>query len=201
MEASETLTACILEMAEAETNPVLEILDVNEPLVENKKYPPDLLQFKQLGWRAYYHCHPASRAGNHRFEDEHGHFHIFVRAQNTPEKWSHLVALAMNNMGQPLGWFTVNHWVTAETWLDADVLYKSLKTIPYGSTESIKTVERWLLSLLAISCDKVEFILHERDKILQQQQLAQKEIDIKNNKDIYLLSEIPINLIKLLEED
>ncbi|MFK5913668.1 MAG: hypothetical protein QM484_04765 [Woeseiaceae bacterium] len=201
MAARESLTACILEMAEAETNPVLEILDFREPLVENKKYPPELLQFNQLGWRSYYHCHPASRAGNHRFEGEHGHFHIFVRTQNDPEKWSHLVALSMNNMGQPLGWFTVNHWVTGETWVDVDMLCKYLKIIPYDNPGLNKIVERWLLSLLAISRDKVEIVLYERDKVLLQEQQANKEIDIKKNKDIYLLSEIPINLIKLLEEN
>lgn len=190
-------------MAEAETNPVLQVINPDSPLEENKKYPADLLQFNQLGWRAYYHCHPANRAGNHRFQGEHGHFHIFVRTQNDPEKWSHLVALAMDNMGQPLGWFTVNHWVTGETWQDSNILSKHLESIPYEQLEHLKSnktkiVERWLLSLLAVSRDKVKIILHERDKILQQKQLNQTESDIKQDKEIYLLSEMPINLIDLL---
>lgn len=119
MDATESLVACLFEMAEAKTNPVLEIIAQDKALEENKKYPSELLQFNQSGWRAYYHCHPAARAGNHRFNGEHGHFHIFVRIQENPEQWSHLVALAMDNMGQPLGWFTVNHWVTGEEWQSA----------------------------------------------------------------------------------
>ena len=195
-------------MAEAETNPVLQVINPDSPLEENKKYPSDLLQFNQLGWRAYYHCHPATRAGNHRFQGEHGHFHIFVRTQNEPEKWSHLVALAMDNMGQPLGWFTVNHWVTGETWEDSDILSRHLESIPYDQLEHLKStktkktktkiVERWLLSLLAVSLNDVKTVLHERDKILKQKQLNQSVSDIKQDKGIYLLSEIPINLMGLL---
>lgn len=193
--ASESVIGCLLEMAEIETNPVLEVLDSDKPLEENKKYPPDLLQFKQTGWRAYYHCHPASRAGNHRFQGEHGHFHIFVRTQTAPETWSHLVALAMDNMGQPLGWFTVNHWVSGEAWENADALVKHLNTIPYDKQDSL--VEYWLLSLLALNSDGVKSILYERDKVILEQNDV-TDVDCKQDKDIYLLSEIKINLQELL---
>ena len=80
--AVEILVTCLLEMAELETNPVLQVITPEIHLQENKKYPADLLHFSQLGWRAYYHCHPATRAGNHRFKGEHGHFHIFVRLED-----------------------------------------------------------------------------------------------------------------------
>ena len=201
--AVESLVACLLDMAEVETNPVLQVINPEIPLQENKKYPADLLQFNQLGWRAYYHCHPASRAGNHRFKGEHGHFHIFVRLddqENEPERWSHLVALAMDNMGQPLGWFTVNDWVTGETWVDSDMLSAYLKSIPYDNTSITKLVERWLLSLLAVSWDEINNVLMERDKALKQKQLNIDELTVKQDKGIYLLSERPINLIKLLDK-
>ena len=201
--AVDSLVACLLEMAELETNPVLQVIDTDIPLEENKKYPADLLQFSQLGWRAYYHCHPASRAGNHRFKGEHGHFHIFVRlddVKNESERWSHLVALSMDNMGQPLGWFTVNQWVTGETWIESDMLSTYLKSIPHDNTSITILVERWLLSLLAVSCDEVNSVLVERDKALEQKQLKVDELTVRQDKAIYLLSERPINLIKLLDE-
>jgi len=185
-------------MADAKTNPVLQVIPLDLVVVENKKYPTNYLQFINLGWRAYYHCHPASRAGNHRFQGEHGHFHIFVKTHDDPETWSPLVALAMDNMGQPLGWFTVNHWVTGETWEYSETLVKYLDSIPYDNPGLNKTVECWLLSILAVSRDKIINVLHERDKILKQKQLNKKESDIKQDKGIYLLSEIPINLMNLL---
>ena len=197
--AADSVIGCLLEMAEIETNPVLEVIDLNKPLEENKKYPPDLLQFSQTGWRAYYHCHTASRAGNHRFQGEHGHFHIFVRTQTDPEKWSHLVALAMDNMGQPLGWFTVNHWVSGETWENASVLTGYLNAIPYNKPESL--VEQWLLSILALSREMVTSILYERDKFIELKQNDLVDEDAKQVKDIYLLSETAINLQELLTSE
>ena len=186
-------------MAAAETNPVLQVINPELPLQENKKYPANLLQFKGLGWRAYYHCHPSSRAGNHRFHGEHGHFHIFVRTESHPEKWSHLVALAMDNMGQPLGLFTVNHWVTGEEWESAQQLILHLENIPYIEQDNV--VERWLLSLLDVSSNLVESILDERDKVieLKLKQSKTNDADVKADRQLYLLSEIKIDLKALLE--
>ena len=204
-DAAESLLNSLLEMADLESNPVLQIINPDLPLEVDKKYPKDLLQFNQTGWRTYYHCHPAARTGKHRFEGEHGHFHIFVRLENTADKietWSHLAALAMDNMGQPLGWFTVNHWVTGETWKSAEALIPLLKSVPYVKQTSL--LETWLLSLIVLSCESIIQILKSRDKILEQKQLKiDKKIstefyDIKQDKELYLLSEVSINLEELL---
>ena len=200
-DAAESLLASLLEMAELESNPVLQIIGSAAPLQVNKKYPKELLQFNQTGWRAYYHCHPASRAGNHRFKGEHGHFHIFVRLENTAdkiEKWSHLAALAMDNMGQPLGWFTVNKWVTGETWQSAATLIQLLKSVPYDKQTSL--IEGWLLSLVVLSRDVIIQALQMRDMLLEKRQLSssKEDYDIKQDKELYLLSETSINLQDLL---
>ena len=199
--AAESLLASLLEMAELESNPVLQVIDLAKPLQVNKKYPTGLLQFNQTGWRAYYHCHPASRAGNHRFKGEHGHFHIFVRLENPAdktEKWSHLAALAMDNMGQPLGWFTVNQWVTGETWQSAATLIPLLKGVPYDKQTSL--IEGWLLSLVVLSRDVIIQALQMRDMLLEKRQLSssKEDYDIKQDKELYLLSETSINLQDLL---
>ena len=196
--AAESLASCLLEMAEAETNPVLQIINPDLPLEENKKYPPDLLQFNQTGWRAYYHCHPSTRTGNHRFVGEHGHFHIFVRNKKEPETWSHLVALAIDNMGQPLGWFTVNHWVTGEHWEETATLMNSLQKIPYSKQTSL--IECWIMSLLALSNEHIFAVLQKRDEIIEQIRIRDNSqySDIKQDKNLYLLSEVSINLQKLL---
>ncbi len=195
--ARESFIRCLLELAENETNPVLQVISCDKAVEENKKYPADLLQFNQSGWRAYYHCHPATRAGNHNFPGEHGHFHIFVRTKNEPEEWAHLVALAMDDMGQPLGWFTVNQWVTGESWQDAELLADKLRDIPYDSQTEL--TECWLLSLLSLDKNSVRELLKNRDKILNKMKNLADGIDIRQNKDIYLLSETTINLKEQLQ--
>lgn len=195
--AAEYFYHCLLDMAEAETNPVLEVIDIEKPLEENKKYPAGLLQFNQTGWRAYYHCHPASRSGNHRLKGEHGHFHIFVRTHNKPDKWSHLVALSIDKMGQPLGWFTVNQWVTGEEWESAEALTEYVKDIPFAAQNTL--IESWLLSLLDLSREMIIHALQKRDELIKEKQNEIPSIDVKKDKGIYLLSASEIKLKELLE--
>lgn len=183
-------------MAEAETNPVLQVINPGQTMEENTRYPAGLLNFNNLGWRAYYHCHPASRKGNHNFKGEHGHFHLFIKIQDNPDTWSHLAALAMDNMGQPLGWFCVNQWVTGESWQDKGVLLSHLHKIPYKDQSIL--VERWLLSLLSLESENIAELLNQRDEALNKF-MEQEDINsIKKNKDIYLLSEVKIDLNKTI---
>ena len=193
--AAQSHIACLLDMAEAETNPVLQVIPADLHLKENKKYPPELLQFKGLGWRAYYHCHPASRAGHHRFKGEHGHFHIFVRIKEEPDKWSHFIAVAMNNLGQPIGFFTVNQWVTGEEWKSAKNLIMYLDDIPFSEQDEV--VEMWLLSLLKINKNLIAATLVERDKVIALKKQQMPDVEIKKDKNIYLLSEAALDYKKL----
>ena len=79
----------------------------------------------------------------------------------------------------------------------------TLKKIPYDKFEDITSrkttlVEVWLLSLLAMSRDKVKDVLFARDNKLKQLYSDRTGVDVKQSKDIYLLSEQSINLMNLL---
>ena len=113
-------------MGQLQINPVLEVISSEPSLQKEKKYPSGLLQFNQSGWRAYYHCHSYEADIQPLFANEHGHFHIFMQINKDTDSWTHLVALSMDQYGQPLCWFTVNHWVTAESWLAEPALARLL---------------------------------------------------------------------------
>jgi len=182
-------------MGEQNLNPVLLCLSNNLQIQAQKKYPEGLLQFNETGWRAYYHCHANKDDINHLFEEEHGHFHLFVRHTEHPESWSHVVALSMDDMGQPLRWFMVNHWVTGETWLTAPLLSAQLHDIPL--TEQNTLLEQWLLSMLALYKDDINALLVLRDHSLN---IKHSHGDIKQDREYYLLSELAIKLQHKLEQ-
>ena len=96
------VVTCLQKMGEQQSNPVLEILDPQVPFIEDQKYPENKLVFNNGVWRAYYHCH----APPYRFENEHGHFHIFHKIDEN--NWTHIVALSINSQGQPQKWFATN---------------------------------------------------------------------------------------------
>jgi len=175
-------------MGALSSNPVLQILDNCKEIKQGVKYPEGLMQFKGDDWQAYYHCHPNNSEISHLFEEEHGHFHIFTKLAEQQGSWAHLIALSMDSMGQPLRWFTVNHWVTGEKWLEADRLISRLNNAAYMEQTSL--VNKWLLVMLAAYKPEITDLLLKRDKLLEGQD---KEVFL-NDKEIYLLTEQSIRL-------
>ncbi len=184
----------IQNMGELDTNPVLNLLGENPSIIVNQKYPTSYLCFGGETWRAYYHCHAASN----KVMNEHGHFHIFTRTRDeiqNSKAWSHVVALAMDYMGQPLSWFTVNHWVTGKTWKSANELNVLLEDLPIVSDESL--AEQWLIAMLRFYRANIQELLENRDA--QINTLKRKtEKEILEDRNYYELSTRSINLLKEL---
>jgi hypothetical protein len=180
---------------------VLSVLPENDLVEFNRKYPKPQLSFSNMGIRAYYHCHTSSS----RPEAEHGHFHIFLRADASTDvssekiQWSHLVGLSMDNLGQPLQWFTVNHWVTGETWSNTNLLENKLDALLDKKAKELKLVEEWLLAMLGFYKKALKETLTKRD--LQIKTFTQgQEIDkTLQDRSIYLLSHQEINLFNDLK--
>lgn len=195
-EAAETLVHCLVEMGEQDSNPVLEVIGHQTTMLQEIKYPAEHLQFNGTGWRAYYHTHANNPGLNHLFAKEHGHFHIFIPADDF-DSWSHLAALSMDEFGQPLRWFMVNHWVTGGTWLDAAALIKKLESVPFSQQSNL--LEIWLLSLLSIYKKEIIALLLERDKSIEINNNEAQSTEPKQNREIYLLAEKNIELKAKLE--
>ena len=192
-EAAELLFQCLLEMGQQESNPVLQVLSNTLDIEQKRKYPEDLLQFNGMGWRAYYHCHSNKDDINHLFEAEHGHFHIFIRLTEKPVTWTHVVSLSIDDMGQPLRWFMVNHWVTAEDWLAAPLLSEKLQNIPFAEQNTL--LEQWLLSMVALFKNEIMGLLISRDKVLE----INGTEGYRQDRQHYLLAEQAIHLQDKLE--
>lgn len=194
-DAGQKLFQVIQNMGVVRTNPVLSLLGKNPNITENQKYPADYLPFGSETWRAYYHCHTAPN----KLPDEHGHFHIFARLAgeiHNSQAWSHVVALAMDNMGQPLSWFTVNHWVSGKTWKSANELNKLLENLPIVIDESL--AEQWLIAMLEFYRADIQALLVNRDtRISELKKISDNEI--LNDRNYYELSKRAINLLKELK--
>jgi hypothetical protein len=67
-DAAIRVVTCLQMMGEQQSNPVLEILDPQQPFHEDQKYPENKLIFNNGEWRAYYHRH----APPYRFENSQG---------------------------------------------------------------------------------------------------------------------------------
>jgi hypothetical protein len=178
---------CIQELAARKSNPVLEILPDDGIVKLDTRYPQPMLTFDDTGLRAYYHCHTTTE----RPVNEHGHFHIFIR--NEENDWSHLAGLSMDNHGQPLQWFSVNHWVTGEQWNNAETLVSAMQC--YDPPISMVLTEKWLMAMLEFYMPVIEELLLERDDTINSYCKEWQQEAILQERSIYFLSGYSINLL------
>ena len=103
------------------------------------------------------------------------------------------------NLGQPLQWFTVNQWVTGESWNQAKQLEYHLDKLLAKKTPELGLVETWMLAMLEFYRKTVKEILTERDQKIKTFSQDQNNDKALQDRSIYLLSQQDINLLSDLE--
>lgn len=169
-------------------NAVLDVLANADGMRQGTHYPAEALRFGDGAWRAYYHSHPEGLPA----PEEHGHFHIFVRAPEVcvrARPWAHVAALSIDAWGQPLRWFSVNAWVTDDAWAPAAELLAAIDALqPERETGRVET---WLTGLLQLFRPELAALLASRDRFgANADSLTERLTD----RDNYLLSERTIDL-------
>ena len=140
----------------------------------------------------FYHCHSASAEpvpGS-----EHGHFHLFLRADGIPagitplvlpelavanapvppqsaplkrgdrDEVVHLVAIAIDRRGEPVRLFTTNRWVTGETWYCADDVIRMLDRFQVSGDMPFAVLNCWLGAVVRLFQPEIAVLLRKRDK-------------------------------------
>ena len=142
----------------------------------------------------FYHCHAAPAPGKPAERDEHGHFHLFLRAEGVPpgitplllpelaianaplppqsaplkrggrDEVVHLVAIAIDGRGEPMRLFTTNRWVTGETWYRADDVIRMLDRFQVTGAGPSAVLDRWLGAMVGLFKPEITVLLRNRDK-------------------------------------
>jgi hypothetical protein len=163
----------------------------------------------------YYHAHDKKdRPG------EHGHFHTFLRGPGMPagiepaalpdfqpkpdrhELISHLVAVSMDRSGWPLGLFTTNRWVTAETWYAAHDVALMLDRFEVRTNRPSWPVNRWLTNLLRLFRPQIEELLQQRDERVRAWQRSHPGANAYEDRGLEVTSQLPVSVeaqVALLE--
>ncbi|MSQ73309.1 MAG: hypothetical protein EXR27_18810 [Betaproteobacteria bacterium] len=204
-EAGEEVLECIRVLEKADLNLVGEVLRGNGEFVEYDHYPPDDVLDRDSQSQYYYHAHRG-------LTGEHGHFHTFLRAPGIPEGlkaapyagteiWpagdeaiAHLIAISMDAFGRPSGLFTVNRWVTAETWyLSGDVI-RMLDSFVIDHAFPSWPVNRWIGAMLKLFRPQIEAVIRERDAVIAGWQRSHPGEDVFEDRRLEITSELPIGI-------
>jgi hypothetical protein len=131
----------------------------------------------------FYHSHPQS--------PEHGHFHLFYHHRN---QLVHLVALAMDNRGEPVSLFTVNRWVTDDFYLPAAELQAMLPHFRIANDAFDREVGGYLRAVLLLYEVEIAALQRERDRVFAAYRAEHNGRSPYEDRDLEVTSALKIRL-------
>ena len=189
--AGERVVECDRALAEGGTDVVAEVLRGHGEFRDWDHYPPGNVYDSRSNSLFYYHAHPYHAHPAMRRDDEHGHFHTFLRAEGMPsgvepaplpvlqlgqagmlielpegshDGLCHMIGIAMSPAGVPIRLFTTNRWVTGETWYAADDVITLLDCFLMDSDKPAPPVNVWTTNMVRLFRPQIEELVRERDR-------------------------------------
>ncbi len=207
--AGREINECYRALKKADSNIVAEIIRHNDTFYEWDHYPPGDVVDWETHSQHYYHAHPkAERTG------EHGHFHTFLRYDGIPADLeavipkvsqtesddrigTHLVAISMDKHGFPVRMFTVNRWVTDETWYAAAAIIEMLDYYLVDHTYPSWATNRWITAMLKLFKPQILALVAARDKRVAAHEAlhaGKKKYDVYEDRELELTSSVNISV-------
>lgn len=203
--AGDEILECYRVLDKAGLNIVGEILRGCGTFYENEHYPADDVFDGETHSQYYYHAHRGA-AG------EHGHFHTFLRAAGMPpgvaplphagaEPWpqgeealSHLIAISMDAYGFPAALFTVNRWVTGDTWYRAQDVVRMLDRYAIDHAFPSWPVNRWIGAMFRLFRPQMAHLLAQRDAVIADWAQRHPHGDVFEDRALEITSRLPISV-------
>lgn len=212
LEAGQEIRLCYRALEKGNINIVGEVLRGQGEFIELEHYPSDDVFDSDSHSQYYYHAHRGS-------EDEHGHFHLFMRAGGMPagstpiayplasEPWPtgddaicHLIAISMDDWGYPVGLFCTNRWVTAEAWYPAEQVIGMLDGFAIEHAAPNWAVNRWLNAMVRLYRPYIEALVRQRDEVVAEWQRKTPTSDVFEDRALDITGYLPISVEVLIQQ-
>lgn len=207
-EAGERILECYRVLRKTEDNVVGEVLRGQGEFFEMDHYPKGDVYDPETHSQYYYHSHR---------NDEHGHFHIFLRQKGMPkgltpieqseasfmkerdDTLSHLIAISMNRAGYPICLFTTNRWVAADHWYGAEDVIAMLDRFMMDMAQPSWPVNIWITNMVRLFRPEIEELVRERDKVVADWRKRYQDRDVFEDRELELTSILDISVEKQIE--
>ncbi len=201
---------CYRVLSKAKMNIVGECLKNQGAFMKFNHYPKGDVYDWETHAQYYYHTHRG-------IEDEHGHFHTFMRARGMPDgaepvpyeggvEWpsgkdavSHIIAISMDRYGYPIGLFATNRWVTGETWYAADDVVAMVDSFKIDHAYPNWPVNRWITAMFRLFRHEIYALLRHRDEVVEQWGREHEGVDTFEDRDLEITGFIPVTVEDQLE--
>lgn len=210
----ERMASASVELAEVDRvlgrtrdNVVGEILRNQGTFFEWNHYPKGDVYDDVSHAQYFYHAHPGGARDN-----EHGHFHTFVRSKGMPDHvkparrkanacWpkgddalSHIIGISMDPHGKPLRLFTVNRWVTGETWYRAEDVCELIDRFGIDHAQPSWPTNRWIGAMVRLFWPQVMTLVRARDATIAAWQRANPSADVLEDRRLEITSQVDISV-------
>lgn len=202
--AADEILECYRVLKKGDANIVGEILKGQGTFYEWDHYPEGDVYDSETHAQYYYHAHR---------EDEHGHFHTFLRKKGMRKgvnpvpydgdaEWPteedeiicHLIAISMDNAGFPIALFTTNRWVTGENWYDKSDVIDMLDSFVIDHSTPSWPANRWLTAMPMLFRPQIEQLISARDEKISEWQLEKPDTDVFEDRNLEITSFLPISV-------
>jgi hypothetical protein len=217
--AATVIRECRRELATRDSSIVREVLGHAAVAEDWRHYPAADAYDPASHAQYFYHRHDAADLTN-----EHGHFHLFLRAEGMPKETlplllpeaaianlptppqaapskrgardevSHLIAIAVDHAGEPVRLFTTNRWVTGETWYRADDVIRMLDRFTLDTAEPASLVNSWLAAIVRLYQPEIAMLLRKRDEAVMDPRRRRRRVDVFEDPKIEVTSSLTIDL-------
>ena len=192
-------------LAKTGDNVVGELLREEPTFYEWDHFPSGDVYDAETGAQYYYHAHAAEE----RFAGEHGHFHAFVRPKLRPQGKAagpnqdllcHLAAISMTAEGEPFRLFTVNRWVTGETWYPATETLPLLEDFEVRLGRPSWPTNRWIGACLRLFRPQVVALIQARDRVLGEWRQRYPGRDVLEDRQLEVTSTLEVSVAAQLRD-
>jgi hypothetical protein len=203
--AADEILECYRVLGKGGANIVSEVLKGQGTFYEWNHYPDGDVYDPETHAQYYYHAH----RGN---ENEHGHFHTFLREKGMPggispaphpntDEWpseedalTHFVAISMDARGFPIRLFTTNRWVTGETWYRAVDVCAMIDRFIIDHAYPSWPVNRWMSAMFTLFKPEITELLRLRDEVVAAWAAEHPGKDVLEDRDLEITSFLDISV-------
>jgi hypothetical protein len=206
-DAADQVLECHRILSVTDDNIVGELIKDVETFYEWNHYPEGDVYDAVSHSQYYYHAHPADER-----ENEHGHFHVFMRPQGMPEgvkpapipeyeapedpddNLSHLAAISMDSAGLPIRLFATNRWVTGEVWYTGEDVCRMLDHFVIDHAQPSWPVNLWLSGMIRLFDPQIRVLVAARDSAIQARRRSHPDMNIFEDRDFEVIAECDIDI-------
>ena len=207
--AGEEIRECYRVLGNTNDNVVGELLRHQGTFYEWNHYPKGDIYDHATHSQYFYHAHVKGQR-----KGEHGHFHTFLRAKGMPAgvapiaydgeaEWpggdkalSHLIGISMDPKGFPIGLFSVNRWVTGETWYTAEDVISLIDLFHIDHASPSWPANKWVTAMLRLFHPQIIDLVRKRDVTVAGWQRKYPDRDVYEDRELEITSTTAISVDK-----